>query len=58
MDELFGITMYQDDIIRFHIFSDLYKHKFIEKGIDQKIEFIEEIDRTLIKASRTKDNCN
>ena len=65
MDELFGITMYKDDIIRFHIFLDLYKHKLIEKGIDHKIEFIEEkdqgsgmnavIDRTLIKASRTQD---
>ena len=62
MDELFGITEYKDDIIRFHIFDDLYKHKLIKKGIDHKIEFIEEIDgpveqtfiRTLIKASRTK----
>ena len=50
-------------MIRFHIFEDLYKYKLIEKGIDHKIEFIEEIDgpveqtfiRTLIKASRTKD---
>ena len=63
MDELFGITEYKDDIILFHIFEDLYNHKLIEKGIDHKIEFIEEIDghveqtfmKTLIKASRTKD---
>ena len=55
MDELFGITKYKDDIIRFHIFEDLYKHKLIKKSIDHKIEFIEEIDSTLIKASKTKD---
>ena len=63
MDELFGITEYKDDLIRFHIFDDLYNHQLIEKGIDHKIEFIEEIVgpveqtfiRTLIKASRTKD---
>ena len=54
MKELFGITMYKDEIIRFHIYEDFYNHKLIEKGIDHKIEFIEEIDRTLIKASRTK----
>ena len=63
MDQLFCITKYKDDIICFHIFEDLYKFKSIEKGIDHKIEFIEEIDgrvnqtiiRTLIKSSRTKD---
>ena len=54
--ELFGITKYNDYIIRFHIFLELYRHQLIENGIDHKIEFIEEIDRTLIKASRTKDN--
>ena len=47
--------MYNNDIIRFHIFENLYNHKLIEKGIDHKIEFIEKIDRALIKASRTKD---
>ena len=26
MDELFGITEYKNDIIRFHIFDDLSKH--------------------------------
>ena len=53
------MTKYKNDIIRFNIFKNLYKHKLIEKGIDHKIEFIEEIDgpvnqtfiRTLIKAS-------
>ena len=57
MDELFGITEYKDNtrIIRFHIFDDLYNYKLIERGIDLKIEFIEEIDRTMIKASRTRD---
>ena len=29
MDELFGITEYKDDLIRFHIFKDLYNHKLI-----------------------------
>ena len=55
MDELFGITMYKDDIIRSHIFEDLYNNKLIEKGIDHKIKLTEEIGRTLIKATRTKD---
>ena len=55
MDELFGITEYKDNIIRFHIFENLYKYKLIKIGIYHKIEFIEEIDRTLIKSSRTKD---
>ena len=40
MDDLFGLTEYEDDIIRFHIFEDLFKHNLIEKGIDHKIEFI------------------
>ena len=40
MDELFGITEYENDIICFHIFEDLFKQKIIEKGIDHKIEFI------------------
>ena len=55
MDELFGITEYKDSIICFYIFENLYNHKLMEKGIDHKIKFIKDIDRTLIKASRTKD---
>ena len=43
MDELFGITEYKDDIICFHIFEDLYKHKLISKCIDHKIEFIDKL---------------
>ena len=56
-------TEYQENIIRFHLFDDLYKQKLIEKGNDHKIEFIEGFDgpveqtfiRTLITASRTKN---
>ena len=40
MDELFGLTKYKDDIISFHIFEDVYKHKLIDKGIDHIIKFI------------------
>ena len=37
MDEIFVITEYKDNIIRFHIFEDLYNYKLIERGIDHKI---------------------
>ena len=37
MNELFRITMYSDNIIRFYMFEDLCRHKLIEKDIDHKI---------------------
>ena len=55
IDKLFGITEYKDYIICFHIFEDLYNHKLNIKGYNHKIKFIEEINRTLIKVSMTKD---
>ena len=50
MDELFGITEYKDNKIRFHIFDDL-RFNLIENGSDHNIEFIKE-DHVIIKASR------
>ena len=51
MDELFGITKYKDNTIRFHIFDDLQRFNLIENGSDQNIEFIEENKIIIIKAS-------
>ena len=41
MDELFGITEYKDNKIRFHIFGDLQRFNLIENGTNHNIEFIE-----------------
>ena len=63
MDELFGITEYKDNKIRFHIFYDLQRCNLIENGSDHNIKLIEE-DRThgltspsnvIIKASRIEN---
>ena len=52
MDELFGITEYKDNKIRFHIFDDLQRFNLIENGSDNNIEFIKENNTIIIKASR------
>ena len=52
MDELFGITEYKENKIRFHIFDDLQRFNLIENGSDHNIEFIEEDNKVIIKASR------
>ena len=54
MDELFGITEYKDNKIRFHIFDDLQRFNLIENGSDHNIEFIEE-DNVIIKVSRIEN---
>ena len=54
MDELFKITEYKDDKIRFHIFDDLQRFNLIENGSDHNIEFIEENYKVIIKASKIK----
>ena len=41
MDELFAITEYKDNKIRFHIFDDLQRFNLIEYHNDHNIEFIE-----------------
>ena len=53
--ELFGITEYKDNKIRFHIFDDLQHFNLIENGSDHNIEFIEEDDKIIIKASRIEN---
>ena len=55
MDELFGITEYKDNKIRFHIFDDLQRFNLIENGSDHNIEFIEEDGKVIIKASRIEN---
>ena len=50
MDELFGITEFKYNKIRFHIFDDLQRVNLFENGSDHNIEFIE--DNVIIKASR------
>ena len=54
MDELFGITEYKDNKIRFHIFDDL-RFNLIENCCDHNIEFIEEDGMVIIKASRIEN---
>ena len=41
VNELFGITKYKDNNIRFHIFDDLQRFNSIENGTNHNIEFIE-----------------
>ena len=55
MDELFCITEYKDNTIRFHIFDDLQTFNLIENGSDHNIELIEEGNKIIIKASRIKN---
>ena len=47
INELFGITEYKDNKIRFHIFDDL-RFNLIENGSDHNIEFIEEHGKVII----------
>ena len=54
MDELFGITEYKDNKIRFHIFDDL-RFNLIENDSDHNIELIEEDNNVIIKASRIEN---
>ena len=50
--ELFGITVYKDNKIRFHIFDDLQRFNLIVNGSDHNIEFMEEDNKVIIKASK------
>ena len=43
MHQLCGITEYKDDIIRFHIFGYLYKHKLIEKILIIKLNLLKKL---------------
>ena len=52
--ELFGITDYNYNKIRFHIFDDLQRLNLIENGNDYNIEFIEEDNNIIIKAAKQK----
>ena len=52
MDELFGISIFNDVVICFRIYADLQRNNLIEHGIDYKIKFIEDNDETYVKASR------
>ena len=49
---MFGISTFNDGVIRFRIFADLQKNNLIENDIDHKIEFIEDNKETYVKASR------
>ena len=55
MDELFGITEYKDNKIRFHIFDDLQRFNLIENGSDHNIELIKEDSNVINKASRIEN---
>ena len=55
MDELFGITKNKDNKICFHIFDDLLRFNLIEHGSDHNIEFLEEDNNIIIKASRIEN---
>ena len=52
IDELFGISTFNDGVIRFRIYADLRRNNLIENDIDNKIEFIEDNYETYVKASR------
>ena len=62
IDELFGISVFNDGIIRFRIYTDLKNKNLIENDIDHKIELIEDDNRThglsspetYVKASRVE----
>ena len=55
MDELFKITKYKDNEIRFQIFDDLHGFNLIKNGNDHNIEFIEENSYVIIKANRIEN---
>ena len=52
IDELFGISIFNDGVIRFRIYTDLKNNNLIENDIDHKIELIEDDNETYVKASR------
>ena len=52
IDELFGIKIYNDSVIRCRIYTDLINIHLIKNDIDHKIEFIQQNNQTFIKASR------
>ena len=52
MDELFGISGYKDNNIRFYIFDDFQHISLIKNGSDHNIKFIEEKNKIIIKVSR------
>ena len=54
-DELFGLQLFNDGVIPFYIFIDMYKNNLIE-AVDHKIEIIEQPEYTEIKASRIEPN--
>ena len=52
MDKLFGITEYNNNKIRFHIFDYLQRFNLIYNGSDHNIEFIDKNNTIIIRASR------
>ena len=42
IDEMFGISVFNDGVIRFRIYADLKHNNLIENDIDHKIELIED----------------
>ena len=54
IDEFFGISIFNDCVIRFRMYTDLKNNNLIENDIDHKIEFIEQNNQTFIKASRVE----
>ena len=51
MDELFKITEYKNNKIRFHIFDDLQRFNLSKTGSDHNIKYIEEDGKVIIKVS-------
>ena len=55
IDELFGISVFNNGVIRFRIYTDFKKkNDLIENDIDHKIELLEDDDQTFIKTSRVE----
>ena len=54
MDKLFGISVFNDGVFRFRIYTDIKNNNLIENDIDHKIELIEDDNETYVKASRVK----
>ena len=51
---MFGISVFNDRVIRFRIYADLKDNNLIENDIDHTIELIEDDIENYVKASRLK----
>ena len=49
---MFGISVFNDVVIRFRIYTDLIINNLIENDIDHKIELIDDDNKTYVKATR------